>query len=260
MPTRTTKSITQAPSFLVCQRPFLLNPVIEKIEGYYGGSVAAWLQFHDPTLSYGNAPGVPTNGTVPFREMYLGSSANGFLWQYMRDSLRIEPGTVQNGVLLAVSITQGTLTLGTGTTKASFMVSIEEYEEQPVGTVTIAGDMVTGVNILAAWVDSNGPGSHTPLYVVVSSANSGQGTGYLQMFAHVPSLNEVPLMEWTVPVNTPLTKYSFGESAAKILFSQTAQTGYPLTHTGGFFGVSTTPGLWDLGIAPADYTIQVAYI
>lgn len=227
----------------------LLAPVIEKIEGYYAGAANAYLQFHDATAAF--AP--PANGTVPIREMLI-TPTNGFLWQYMNDALKVELGQLVNGLILCVSTTQGTLTLATGTTKATFEVSIEEYEERQYGTTTV-GDFTTAVQSINPWNDGT---FHSLQSIIYSSGANGQGTTYLMLFNVHPNPGMIPVQQWQVPENTPLTQIRFGNSDGSPIYSQDATTSPPTVHNGCWIYESSTPTFFT-AVAGTDYTLKVVY-
>lgn len=187
---------TTATNLVVAKFPVNLRHV----EGYYAGTTSPmYLQMHEATA-------LPGNGAVPLKPGQYLSPQSSFWYDYPEEVVKF--GT---GLVLALSTTEGTLTIATvGGDKMDVAADIER-QELPLTTgqaVTTVGDLTTGVGtgVLAVWISGN----HG--LVRVESQNSDAANAWLQFFTYAaPAVAAVPVLAIKVPASTTNTQTnSFG--------------------------------------------------
>jgi hypothetical protein len=207
--------------------------LITRVQGYFRGSTAdRWLQLHDGTVV------ADLTGAVPMKSYYLPMTAP-FSWDF-------DPGelVVTKGLVVAVSTTEGTLTLSADT-----MDCFCDVEPQSIipEDYSVVGDLSTGVDFVTVWPSSSGPKN---LYLV-DYTNNDAATRYLQMFANDISITgDVPIMQWEVLAGKTLS-LNFGTSGLSP-FSQSLSAN-PINRLGCVLKQSSTSGKLTLTFSTASY-------
>jgi hypothetical protein len=181
---------------------FARQCALSNIDGnYLTGAAGQYFQIHDKATA-------PVNADVPVKSFLL---ANAGPINLMSIFQVLGPMNFVNGLGVAISSTEATLTLGTG----SFDVfgEIEEYE-LPISGLSVVGDLTTAISSLSIWTEANGP---QKLYTIEIPAGNGLSSSvYLMLFAKDTgniSNGDVPL--WTSPVisSSSLRQYfTFGSA------------------------------------------------
>lgn len=154
----------------------------------YRGNAAlaagSFWQVHDSAQAYGAL--VPANGAVPVKAWPATVGGEGFK-EFSAGELHL-----LNGLYVAMSTTEATLTLGTGTNKFA-MLQIELVE--PDAFAGSGGGTATGPTAQVGWNESGGP----KRLLRVKATNLEAGIRYLQLFAHDTIIaGNVPLRTWTM--------------------------------------------------------------
>lgn len=216
------------------------------IDGYCNGT--ANTQYF---LQIFNSATVPANASVPLRSLQV-LGGDGFKFSYADIGLQTSQlgATPSTGNLVVVlSTTDATLTIGTGGVTADINVDVEEYEMQNQGTITTVGDTSTAVASLAVLADST---SNNKFLTYILATNSTGHTSYLMLFcATAPTTGAYPAYSWTVANNATL-RLNFGQGLQ--LNTQTSSG----TLDNGFYlyASSTTPSFT---ADTANWTILAKY-
>lgn len=168
---------------------------------YVSGAAGQYFQIHDKATA-------PVNADVPLKSIIL-ANAGPVNLPSMFETIGPMPFTLGLGV--AISATNETLTLGTG----SFDVygETEEWETVPSGLST-AGDLTTGRDHLVVWANGSGPLS---LYQFDFVNNTG-ATVYVMLFAKTsPSDGYKPIIQLKYSSATTKRTQYLGASGSYIL-------------------------------------------
>lgn len=241
--------------------PVNLNPTLEKIEGYFTGAVALWLQFWDLNVDpAGGASSAYSEAAGGCRRvLYLGAvQPNGFLWQYMDSSLTFK--NLTNGLRACLSTTQATYT-APGASSSTFFVDLEDWELEPQGLIAV-GDTVTPVNLLQLWTELNGPNR---LVRVEITGLGGVTNVYAQLFTNnnIVANTSVPILQLpgvVIPVNPGFKVFNFGRNGI-VPFDKNA--GAPVNRGNVRYGctiaLSLTSMLYDGAVSAAIRAYYKAY-
>ncbi len=155
-----------------------------KLEWRGGDALAAarFIQIHDSAI-------VPAEGAAPVKSYPIYTGAQGYKL--------FDVGELQlvNGLYVCVSTTEATKTLAAGNDKFASLFAELLAAESPSGT-TIVGDLTTGVDELAVWLDANGPKRLHRVQVIPSALLADR---YVMLFAHDnPVDGQKPLAVWTI--------------------------------------------------------------
>lgn len=189
------------------------------IQGYFRAPTTdQWLQVHD-------AAALPSNGAVPLK-VYPLQAASAFSWRFDPTGIPLV-----NGLVLAVSTTEATLTVGTGVNVADWDVDIEEFERRITGLTESSG---AALDELTLWSDSESNSAKRVYYL--TAANTAGGTRYLMQFATVQPLDGAkPVNVWTI-LNNATVVLNFGTDGMTPA-TKVANT----IHYGCYFAMSSTP-------------------
>lgn len=204
-----------------------------QIEGYYRSSTAnVWLQLHNSCIApaAGAVPvwqsSGPLNGTAPFFEDFKTNRL----------------GACTEGVFVGLSTTNGTYTAD-----STDKVDINVFTGVQVQAITVTGDKTTGVDSLAVYTDPNAS-KRLRAFIVSNSDATAIAPVYLQLFAHVPTANEVPLQEWTISGTSLVSYYTgtegeivMGQGTPLLAAGVVTTANYSL-HTGCYLYGSSTAG------------------
>lgn len=202
MATRSLKQTVAAASFLVCTTspaiagvPENGSPTLEKLEGYVATGNPLFLQFYD-------AVSLPGNGATNFLREVMLQPTDGFLWQYMDEPLWFP--NLQNGLILCLSTTQGSLTTG-GT--STFYVELEEWEQINLPGLTVSGDLVSSETIQQVWTEAGGPQAIVKIEIVTITGTPC----YVQIFTtDTVGIGFVPNFQLPLQGTTGTKYYRFG--------------------------------------------------
>jgi len=201
-------------------------PTLERVAGAVNGvaSTAYFLQFFSGTSA-------PSGGDKPLYELQV-TGLTGFNFPFgtegglpFIDVTTLPQGAV--GLVVYLSSSSGTFTSTAVTMDCE--VTFDYYGGQTFG-LTQSGDLTTGVNSRTVWADGSNPQN---LYAFDAKNNSGS-TQYIQLFAHSPISNEVPLMAWTATNGATISEL-FGCNGYSPLSIDSSGT----THKGCVLAVST---------------------
>lgn len=160
-----------------------------------GAAATVYVQLHDWPTAQDLAAGltVPANGAVPIKSWPTPAGQTNVYKEFKNGEL-----VFNNGVFAAVSTTQTTLTLGTGSNKFD-SVATELWSNDVIGTE------VTGQSVFVKRVLSDLVGVAGQYYLIRLSARN-LNAGYpvwLQLFAiNSPPNGTVPLQSWPLAANT----------------------------------------------------------
>lgn len=223
---------TFSPAYNVASVVFTKIPTqLTIVQGYFRGATAdRWLQIHDATA-------LPADGAIPLKSYAL-PQKSPFSWGWLDSHLPLA-----NGLVVAVSTTEGTLTISTDTMDC--FGDIQEYEEQTPFTETSSGDLTTGRNILGVWNVNAGPKRLTSLQWINGEAVSA----YMMLFADTnnPADGSAPVIEFPVVAAAGTATYKFGTSGRTMQSQSTAG----VNSYGCIAVVSTTPGVLTRGMSGA---------
>lgn len=196
-----------------------------------------FVQIHDSQTT-------PAEGAVPIKS-WPAVADQEIYKEFKRAELNIV-----NGLYVCVSTTEATKTLGTGNNKFS-MVSAEITETEE--TVTVAGDLTTGVDYLEAWNNAAGP--HNLRKVQVSFGATG-GAKYALLFAKdIANINDGDIPILVIGSGDNETKsFNFGKAGRRV-FSQTAF----VDKVGCSICISTTANVLTVTSA-TEHKIRVEYV
>jgi len=223
-------------------------PNLLAITGYCNGTTNA--QYF---LQLFNQATVPADTAVPlYSWQVLGT--DGFLFNFRPDGLdtsKLKDGILNpaSGLILCLSTTEGTLTIGTGNITMDVQVDLDS----PQGIIpipqTFVGDTTTAVASLTVAADP----SQNKL-VSYNVKNSTGADGYLMLFAYSnPSTGAVPLQQWKI-TNGTRDQRVFGGG---FFLSQIKPTDR-VVHTGIYlYGSSTTQ---TFTATAANWNMQASYI
>lgn len=209
---------------------------IDRVQGYFRGAVASWLQFHD-------AKALPANGAVPIKS-FLQPTTSAFHWGF-------DPGelVVSNGLVVVMSTTEGTLTASAEV--SDFLVDGEQTFDDTGASTT--GDYTTAVQTRNIWLQANGP---KRLLRLEFTALTGAGsTLYAKIFAHdSPSFvtSQRPLVTINLTIGTSKDVF--------FNFSPLASNATEQNKTGCYVLIDDVPGGASGEYVGTDFAIKGTYI
>lgn len=111
-----------------------------------GAATTVYIQLHDARV-------LPANGAVPLKSWAAPAGQTNVYKEFKNGEL-----SFKNGIVVAVSTTQATLTVGTANNKFD-TVAIEMWDPDPgvVYGTTYVGDESTTINSLQVWAEAAGP-------------------------------------------------------------------------------------------------------
>jgi hypothetical protein len=205
------------------------------------GASDRWLQTH------ASLPGaaLPADTAVPlFAPLFLP------LNYISEDTFPDGRVVVGPGTKLIVSSTAATLTRDAAAT-VDISAEIDEFEFQPLGTVSTAGDATTARKELTVWTDANGP----KRLLKAECVNSTGDTTYLQLFAiDAPAEGAVPLVSYPLAANAG-TVVHFGNNGGIVPYRQDADG---TAHDGAYLVFSSTAATKTIVLANSG-TIKAYY-
>ena len=211
-----------------------------RARGNFNGTTALrWLMFFD-----NNGQPAPSNGTAPAfaaTPLYPGSASQPTPIFVDTEYQNFE---FANGLYVAVSTTQTTLTQSTDTMDLSADLS---DPEEPSGT-SFAGDTTTAVDSLQVYANG-GASSARDLFAITATNTNVASTLYLQLFTGgAPSAGQVPALQWAfTPNQTRVLK--FGRQGLHMVTGANGSQTYGVylygSTTAGSF-TATTGGQWNI--------------
>jgi hypothetical protein len=211
-----------------------------RVQGYNSG-VDAWLQIF-------NLSELPTNGAVPLKSFAIPQTL-AFSWAF--DPTNLDLGI---GLVVALSTTEATLTIGTGGNVMDVEVDFQENCIIPNNCST-SGDMTTACHTLTVWAkDTSAPvkqGLNT-LYRVLAVDSGGVDT-YLQVFSDTPSTGNIPVAQVFLPASVE-TECNFGDSG----LVPTNKSAAGVWTNGCYLAVSSTSGTYT-AVAANSWTLKAWY-
>jgi len=223
-------------------------PVIRAIYGYCNGTANAQYFLH-----FFNSTTIPANGTVPLRSLQvLGGDGFG-PYNYVEaglDPAQWDTGgalVTSSGLIVCLSSTEATLTIGTGGVTMDIEVDIDT-EDLPLLGQTAVGDLTTPVATFQTVVAD----PSTSLLTSFNCKNLTAGTRYLMLFGKSPVNGDAPVQEWTVLAGVRFIQ-SFGRGWAIL------QGGSDyVIHTGIYLAWSTQAQTLSIGVNAG--TVQANYL
>ena len=133
-----------------------------------GAATTVYIQLHDSRT-------LPANGAVPLKSWPAPAGQTDVYKEFKNGEL-----SFKNGIVAAVSTTQGTLTVGTVNNKFD-SVAIEMWNPDPgvVYNTSYVGDETTTINTLQVWTQAAGPNQ---LYRLIVTEKLG-AAGYIYIMA-----------------------------------------------------------------------------
>ena len=210
-------------------------PTILNIDGYCNGTANTqyWLQLFASAT-------VPNNGTVPLRSLQV-LGVDGFTFNKMDVGLAVanlgaagSNGVNQGNLIVVLSTTDATLTIGSGNVTADINVDVEEYELEVQGLI-----VVTANNTGAAAIAADPQNPPVALYALQVTDLSGIAS-YIQLATYIGQVT--PTMQWPLAANaTVLLK--FGATARALSNVSVTPPAAQVTHTGLYVSVSVASGV-----------------
>jgi hypothetical protein len=205
------ESLTLAASHVVSTDPTLLM----RCRGRWNGAGAAYVQIHD-------ARSLPADTAVPKARKAVAAGAE---WDFGELDL-----WCANGVVMAFSSTESTLTVATGAGNNG-VVEAEGSVPSPRGTLSLGTDTDGEV---AVWTDANGP--KQLVEVVVVAGNVDGDPSYVMVFPAAPSLGHVPVRILGTVADNETKRWQFGPDG----WSPKRETSAYAINDGCYIGLSAT--------------------
>jgi hypothetical protein len=189
------------------------------LDGVYHGAGAEYLVIFD-------AAALPANGTAPLKEFFLPTAGPTPLPSLFQT---LGPIKLNTGCVIAISTSKETLTASAS--EMDVHGEIEEFEFPIVGATfnSVSQDSVQ------VWADGDGP----KRILRFTGTNTDAAASYIQLFAHSPNADDVPLHVWPIGAfdgANPTLKLSFGDGY--IPYSREADG---TEHNGCYFAISSDP-------------------
>lgn len=178
-----------------------------KLEGFWNGADGLYLQIHDSATT----AGISTSTLI--KSYYL-QGAFVYSWSGLNDGI-----SVANGLVIAVSTTNVTYTAYGGTV-TDLVVECEIGPTKAVNpdTLTVAGDLTTGVNHLLVWNNASGPKKLYQVDVISLQVPPA----FLCLFAKDSIVaGDLPLIITPLVMSSAVQTFTFG-SAGLVLYQKTS--------------------------------------
>lgn len=162
---------------------FAFPVVLADLDGNYAGPGGEWLQLIDKAVAL-------VGGEVPVASFPLTTAGPGPMPSLFQT---VGGLTFVKGLTIAISSTRDTCTVSAS--GYDVFGQIDEYEKQPLGTVTTS--TATNVNSSAVWAN----GTHHNLFTL-SLANANAYDMWAMLFCDAAVNGDTPIFSWKVPATT----------------------------------------------------------
>lgn len=193
-----------------------------------------YLQFHD-------AKALPANGVTPKASFIIYGSAP------FQQALSVENMLFANGIVVAVSSTEDTLTISADTVDISYQ-GRQVFDDTGSST---NGDYTSGTNSLEAWLQAAGP--KTLLRAEFTALSDAGSVLYAKLFG-----SETDVVAGT----RPLVQLKLRQNTSEDFFFNFApeqKIGTNALRKGCFFIIDTTAGGYAADYSGTDYAIKLTY-
>jgi len=261
MPTKTISTFNGATQGVGAGASLIIGlqglPLIQSIKGYCNGTqnTQYFIQIHQ--LAAIGVATLPSNGAVPlwcqqvlggdgfvFNDRPLGTSTSQLATTSAVTTTGLDPAY---GLVLILSTTEATLTIGTGGVTMDAIVDIDSGDLPILGEKSVIGSNVNSLIVVADPTTKK-------LTRVIADNNTG-ATGYLMLFGKVPTAGDKPVLPaWKVLDATELT-LNFGAGGYRV--AQVTNSPYAI-NTGIYLYTSTTGDIYTA--SAASWVLEGFYI
>jgi hypothetical protein len=207
------------------------DPKLCRIEGYCNGSTNTqyFIQLFNTA---------PTGGATPLRSLQV-VGGYGFTFDYTSAGglslVNLPNWSSSGGLVVVLSGTDATYTSTAAT--CDINVDVEEYELEPQLAVTTVASGATASGKKTILADG---ATNTQALMSLTVTETGGAASYVQLFCKSPSVNDWPLLQFSVAANST-TYFKFGSNGRKFIQVDANNT----VHKGYYVGISLTSNSFD---------------